>query len=233
MKEIQKELLLMQDLKYRDFQSKLIPGMEKDKVIGVRTPMLRSYAKKLYKEQPDLAVRFMKELPHEYYEENNLHSALIGLMAGDAEEALAMIDRFLPYVDNWATCDMLPPAVFSKNLPAVRGQIVEWLDSPQTYRVRFAVVTLLSYFLDEAFEEEDLMRLARIRREEYYINMAIAWYYSFALIKQYEATLPLFEKQTLGVWVHNKSIQKACESYRIEEEKKKYLRSLKRKGDRR
>ena len=231
MTEIQNDLLALQDLKYREFHSKLMPGVEKEKIIGVRTPDLRRYGKLLYRERPRLAAEFIRVLPHRYYEENNLHGILIGLMADDPREALDMIDELLPYVDNWATCDMLPPKIFSKDPETVRNRIEPWLDSPEVYRVRFAVVTLLGYFLEEEFKKEDLFRLASIHREEYYIRMAIAWYYSFALIKQYEATIPLFREPVLDRWIHNKSIQKACESYRIDKEKKAYLKSLKRKGE--
>lgn len=221
-------LFALQDLKYRDFHSKLMPNIDKERVIGVRTPALRKLAKTFYKEDPEGAMAFMEKLPHTYYEENNLHGALISLAAkGDPEAALAMVDRFLPYVDNWATCDMLPPKCFKKNLDLVRQRIMPWLDSKEVYRVRFAVVCLLSFFLeDETFEPSDLVRLGNLHRDEYYINMAIAWYYSFALIKQYDATIGLFEKMTLDPWIHNKSIQKACESYRVDGERKNYLRSL-------
>ena len=137
-------------------------------------------------------------------------------------------------MDNWATCDLMPPKIFKKDLPLVRSRIVPWLTLPsegvQVYRVRFAIVTLLTFFLEEdSFAAEDLSRLATIHTDEYYINMAIAWYYSFALIKQYEQTIGLFEADKLDLWVHNKSIQKAVESYRIDEEKKTYLRTLRRK----
>ncbi|MCI8609090.1 MAG: DNA alkylation repair protein [Firmicutes bacterium] len=228
---VEERLFEMQDTAYRDFHSKLTPNVEKSLVIGVRTPALRDFAKKFYRENPEGARDFMKKLPHHYYEENNLHGCLIGLFAKKPEEALDMVDRFLPYVDNWATCDMMPPKCFKKDLPLVRQRLIPWLDSREEYRVRFAVVCLLSFFLEEGFMEEDLLRLAAIHREEYYINMAIAWYYSFALIKQYEKTIGLFESDRLDLWIHNKSIQKACESYRVPAEQKAYLRSLRRKGE--
>lgn len=224
---IRQQLWQMQDPAYRDFHTKLIPNVDQERVIGVRTPALRAYAKKLRREEPQIAADFLEKLPHTYYEENNLHGLLIGETAKTPQEALARVDAFLPYVDNWATCDMLPPKIFKKDLPLVRSRIIPWLKGKETYRVRFAVVTLLSFFLDEAFEKEDLALLAAIDSEEYYINMAIAWYYSFALIKQYDAAIGLFEAKTLKAWVHNKSIQKAIESYRIAPQTKAYLRTLK------
>ncbi len=226
-KQIQKDLKAMQDLAYRDFHAKLIPNIDKDTVIGVRTPMLRGYAKRLCKEEPETARAFMQIMPHDFYEENNLHGLLISNLAKSAEEALDAVDAFLPCVDNWATCDLLPPKIFKKNLQEVRRRIMLWLASEETYRVRFALVSLLTFFLEEEFEQNDLTVIAGIDSEEYYINMAIAWYYSFALIKQYDNTIGLFEAQSLKPWIQNKSIQKAIESYRISPEKKAYLRTLK------
>ena len=228
--KIRQQLREMQDLAYRDFHAKLIPNIDKETVIGVRTPALRAYAKKLCKEEPQTAACFLQKLPHAYYEENNLHGLLIGQSAKTPQEALDQIDAFLPYVDNWATCDMLPPKIFRKDLPLMRSRILPWLASEETYRVRFAIVAMLTFFLDEEFEESDLTRLAEIHSEEYYINMAIAWYYSFALIKQYDRTIGLFEAKKLAPWIQNKSIQKAIESYRIAPETKAYLRTLKSKG---
>lgn len=228
--KIRQQLREMQDLAYRNFHAKLIPNIDKETVIGVRTPALRAYAKKLCKEEPQTAACFLQKLPHAYYEENNLHGLLIGQSAKTPQEALDQIDAFLPYVDNWATCDMLPPKIFRKDLPLVRSRILPWLASEETYRVRFAIVAMLTFFLDEEFEESDLTRLAEIHSEEYYINMAIAWYYSFALIKQYDRTIGLFEAKKLAPWIQNKSIQKAIESYRIAPETKAYLRTLKSKG---
>ena len=226
-KRIQSDLKAMQDPAYRDFHSKLVPNIDKETVIGVRTPMLRAYAKQLCKEEPETAKAFMQILPHDFYEENNLHGLLISNLAKSAEEALDAVDVFLPYVDNWATCDLLPPKIFKRNLQEVRRRIMPWLASDDTYRVRFALVSLLTFFLEEEFEQNDLTVIAGIDSGEYYINMAIAWYYSFALIKQYDNTIGLFEAQSLKPWIQNKSIQKAIESYRISPEKKAYLRTLK------
>jgi len=227
MKYITDRLMELQDIGYRDFHCRLMPGIDKELVIGVRSPQIKKLAKEIVRKDRKRALEFMKELPHKYYEENNLHGAFIGLLACDVSEALNMIDEFIPFVDNWATCDSLPPKIFKKDLAMVRERIIPWLESEETYRVRFAVVTMLSYLLEEGFYEEDLDRLAKIKSEEYYINMAIAWYYSFALIKQYERAIRLFESKNLDKWIHNKSIQKAVESYRISQEKKAYLRTLK------
>lgn len=227
--QITDKLFKLQDLGYRDFHSRLMPNVEKNLIIGVRMPALRKLAKELVKNSPGEVDEFMKSLPHKYYEENNLHGAFIGLLAKTTEEALNMIDEFLPFVDNWATCDGLPPKIFAKDLSQVRKRIMPWLESDETYRVRFAVVTMLSYFLEEEFESNDLEVLAKLKCEEYYINMAIAWYYSFALIKQYEETVKLFESGALDRWIHNKSIQKAIESYRVTPEHKDYLRKLRMK----
>ena len=211
--ELRAALFAMQDENYRDFHAKLIPNVDKETIIGVRV---------------ETAHAFLEVIPHKYYEENCLHGLLIGVLSETADEALRLIDRFLPYIDNWATCDMLPPKIFASDLALVRETVLPWLASEETYRVRFAIVTLLTFFLEEeTFAQTDLARLAAIHSEEYYVNMAIAWYYSFALIKQYERTIGLFEARTLTPWVQNKSIQKAIESYRIAPETKAYLRTLK------
>ena len=226
MEKITKELWELRDESYFNFHKKLIPNIAEENIIGVRTPALRSYAKKVAK-YPEV-YEFLQELPHTYYEENNLHGALLGLLYKDVDTYLTELEKFLPYVDNWATCDMMGPKVFKKNLPLVYDYVKKWIASDDTYTVRFGIVTLLFYFLDEAFEPEMLDLVAGIRSEEYYIKMAIAWYFSMALVKQYEVTIPYLKKQILPVWEHNKTIQKAVESYRIENATKQYLRTLKR-----
>lgn len=226
--ELRAALFAMQDENYRDFHAKLIPNVDKETIIGVRVPRMRAYARTVWKQAPETAHAFLEVIPHKYYEENCLHGLLIGVLSETTGEALRLIDRFLPYIDNWATCDMLPPKIFASDLARVRETVLPWLASEETYRVRFAIVTLLTFFLEEeTFAQTDLARLAAIHSEEYYVNMAIAWYYSFALIKQYERTIGLFEARTLTPWVQNKSIQKAIESYRIAPETKAYLRTLK------
>lgn len=224
MQEITDRLFEMQDLKYKEFHQRLIPNIDPDTVIGVRMPALRIYAKELVK--AGKAHEFFRDAPHYYYDEKTLHGIMIGLAAKTPSEALKLIDEFLPYVDNWATCDSMPPKILKKDLKLLRRTIMPWLDSNQTYRVRFAVVAMLQFLLEDEFEATDLERLADIKSEEYYINMAIAWYYSFALIKQYDETIGVFEGKTLDKWIHNKSIQKAVESYRITKDKKDYLRTL-------
>ena len=229
--KILEDLFSMADTGYRDFHSKLMPNIDRSLIIGVRMPELREYGKKLYKADPKAAANFLKKLPHKFYEENNLHGILIGHISKTTCEALEMIDLFLPYVNNWATCDTMNPKILKKDPEAVRKYIEPWLDSKwekkgEPYRTRWAIVVLLSNFLDEEFCEEDLWKLAKIRCEEYYINMAIAWYFSIALIKQYDTTIRVFEAKALDVWVHNKAIQKAIDSCRIALDKKDYLRSL-------
>lgn len=226
MEKIVNELFEMQDLKYRDFNSKLIPEIDKEKIIGVRTPNLRAYAKKVAKEP--YAKDFLEELPHKYYEENNLHGELLALIyKKDIEECFCNLEKFFPYVDNWATCDLMSFKIFKKNLPLVYKKIKKWVKSDKTYTVRFGIVTLMNYFLEEEFKEEMLKLILNIKSEDYYINMARAWYFSMALVKQYDISLKYFEKPSMDVWTHNKSIQKAVESRRISDENKKYLKTLK------
>ncbi len=225
MKIIEEKLFALQDVQYRDFHSRLMPDHDKELVIGVRTPVLRKLAKELAKDP--LCEEFLKELPHKYYEENNLHAYLIETVAKNFDDALRLTEEFLPYINNWATCDTFSPKAFKKDLDALYEKTLEWMNSSHVYTVRYGIVTQLQYFLDDAFRVEMLDRMAEIHTEEYYINMAIAWYYSFALIKQYQSTIPFFEEKRLDKWVHNKSLQKAIESYRIDKETKDYLRSLK------
>jgi len=225
MENIIKELFALRDENYFKFHKKLIPNIPEERIIGVRTPELRAYAKKVAKRKE--AYDFLQELPHAYYEENNLHGALLGLLYKDVETYLQEVEKFLPYIDNWATCDMMGPKVFKKNLPLVYEYVKKWIASGDTYTVRFGVVTLLGYFLDEAFEPEMLALVAGIDSEEYYIKMAVAWYFSMALVKQYDAAIPYLKNLVMEPWVHNKAIQKAIESRQIDMETKNYLRSLK------
>lgn len=226
---IARELAALADPAYQRFQSKLIPTIDPARVLGVRAPALRRYAREMARKREDEARAFMAQLPHALYEESNLHGELIGLLAKTPDEAFAMLDAFLPHVDNWATCDLIRVPAFKKDLPAVLERIRRWIAAKPEYMVRFGVVQLMTLFLDDAFEPEHLRLVARIDRPEYYINMARAWYYSFALIKQQKATLPLFEARpiALDAWTHNKSLQKARESRRIDKQTKDYLQSLK------
>lgn len=221
---IQKRLFALQDLKYRDFQAKLTPGVEKEKMIGVRTPELRKLAKEL--KGTNEAAAFLKVLPHEYYDENNLHGFLLSEL-NDFDETVAAADAFLPYVDNWATCDLLSPKAFKKHLPELWDKIPDWLASGETFTVRFGIEMLMSFYLDAAFRPEVNERVAAVKSGEYYVNMMIAWHFATALAKQWDETIPYLTEKRLDKWTHNKTIQKAVESYRITDEQKAYLRTLK------
>lgn len=223
MTELQKKLFELQDKDYKEFQSKLIPTVEASKVIGVRTPELRKFAKEFNKSGE--RDSFMEKLPHYYYEENNLHGFLIESIK-DFDEAVDALDKFLPYVDNWATCDMMSPKILAKRPDELILKVREWIASEKTYTVRYAVGTLMRYFLDERFDIEYLELAASVKSEEYYVNMMVAWYFATALAKQYEAVIPFIENNKLDKWIHNKTIQKAVESNRITAEQKNYLRTL-------
>ena len=224
--EIRKSLFAKQDLAYRDFQGALIPTVKAEKMIGVRTPELKALAK-VYQNNPEIAG-FLTDLPHEYFDENQLHAFLISLEK-DFAKCVDEVDRFLPFVDNWATCDQLSPAVFAKHKQELLPYVDRWIASGKTYTVRFGIGMLISHFLDGDFAPCYLDRVASIRSDEYYINMMIAWYVATALAKQYEATLPILKENRLDLWTHNKAIGKAIESRRISEEQKRFLRTLKRR----
>lgn len=221
---VQTRLFELQDLKYRDFHAKLMPTVNKEKIIGVRTPALRVFAKKYGK--TDEAKEYLQMLPHQYYEENNLHGLLIEQIK-DYDTCLEELERFLPYIDNWATCDMLAVKVVKKYLDTFIDEVYRWMESDHAYTIRFGISMLMRYYLEDAFQMEYPEKVAQIRSEEYYVNMMRAWYFATALAKQYDKILPFIEKQKLDVWTHNKTIQKAIESYRITPEQKEYLRGLK------
>lgn len=218
-------LFELQDLKYRDFHSKLMPTVEKSRIIGVRTPDLRKLAKEL--KNTEHAKTFLEILPHEYYEENNLHAFLIEEIK-DFNKCIEELNRFLPFVDNWATCDMMRPKIFKKNLDKLLLQIKIWLNSSETYTVRFGIECLMIFYLDEHFSPEYPELISKIRSDEYYIRMMVAWYFATALAKRYDDIIPYLEQNRLDSETHNKAIQKAIESYRIMPEQKAYLRTLKR-----
>ena len=222
--EIRKKLFELQDKKYRDFQCRLIPTLESTTIIGVRTPELRRYAKELVK-QKDIQ-NFLYFLPHQYFEENQLHAFIISEIK-DNKQCLEELNRFLPFVDNWATCDQLSPKVFKKNRSELIDQIKQWVCSDKTYIVRFGIGMLLEHFLDDDFDPIYLEMVSKISSAEYYIRMMIAWYFATALAKQYTKALPYIEEQRLDIWTHNKTIQKAVESRRITLEQKEYLKCLK------
>ena len=221
--KLQEELFGLQDLKYRDFHSKLMPNVEKEQVIGIRTPVLRKFAKQFAKTED--AVAFLQELPHVYYEENNLHMMLITGIK-DYQECLEEVIRFLPYIDNWATCDYPAPKCFAQHKEELLPYIRQWIASKETYTIRYGIGMLMRLYLEEDFSEEYLELVARVQSEEYYVNMMIAWYFATALAKQWDAVIPYIEKHRLSDWVHRKTIQKAIESYRITDEQKRYLRTL-------
>ena len=224
MKEIVDLLFSKQDIKFRDFQAPLFPTVDKERIIGVRTPDIKQLAKELF--GSDTANEFIKELPHRYFDENQLHVFLISRIK-DYQECLKEVNKFLPYIDNWATCDTLDPKVFAKHKEELLIEIKCWLKSKHTYIVRFAIGMLLGYYLDESFKKEYLAWVSSIKSEEYYINMMIAWYFATALAKQYASAIKYIEEKKLSPWVHNKTIQKAIESYRISDEQKTYLKALK------
>lgn len=222
--EIKDALFALQDTAYRDFQAKLIPGLKNGSMIGVRTPKLRKLAKQLAKR--DEIGAFLEALPHTYFDENQLHAFIISERK-DFERCVEEVDRFLPFVDNWATCDQMSPKVFKKHRQELLPHIREWIDSDKTYTVRFGIGMLMEHFLDEEFDPAYPGMVSKVRSEEYYVNMMVAWYFATALAKQYDAALPYIEEKRLAPWTHNKAIQKAVESYRITPEQKGYLKGLK------
>ena len=220
---IREQLLCNQDFFYKEFQCKLMPTVNRDTVLGVRTPILRKLAKEFGNREESTA--FLKELPHAYYEENNVHACLIEALQ-DYDACVEALDAFLPCVDNWATCDMMTPRVLGKHKTKLLSEIARWMASEHTYAIRFGIKMLMTFYLDEDFLPAYLERVAAVRSDEYYVNMMIAWYFATALAKQWEATVPYIEQRRLPLWVHQKTIQKAVESYRISEEQKAYLRTL-------
>lgn len=222
--DIREDLFANQDVKYRDFQSKLTPTIEVNTAIGVRTPVLRKLAKDYSKRQD--VDEFLADLPHKYFDENQLHAFILSEIK-DFDECMGKLERFLPFVDNWATCDQMSPKCFKKNHEKLLPYLNKWIKSDDIYTVRFAIVTFMSHFLDDDFDEGYLKLVSDIKSDEYYINMAIAWYFATALAKQYDKTIPYIENKTLDVWTHNKAIQKSIESYRVTAEHKEYLKSLK------
>ena len=222
--DLHRKLYDLQDLKYRDMQIKIIPTVEPESVIGVRTPELKSIAKDILKDGNYKG--FLEELPHRYFEENQLHAFIISGIK-DLNECMENLETFLPYIDNWATCDQMSPKIFKKHKYVLFSHIKEWVNSEKTYAVRFGVGMLMEHFLDDDFDPLYPELVAKLRSEEYYVNMMIAWYFATALAKQYESILPFIEEKRLDDWTHNKAIQKSLESRRITEEQKLYLKSLK------
>ena len=226
MKEIIKDLNKLKDEKYKDFTAKLIPNINKELIIGVRTPELKAYAKSIF--NTSKADKFIKELPHTYLEEYSLHVSLINRIK-DYKETITEIDKLLPYVDNWAVCDSIKPISFNKHHKELIKDIKRWLKSKEVYTRRFAIGMLMAHYLNEDFDEEYLKIVSKVKNDDYYIMMMCAWYYATALAKQYDATLPYLLENILDKEVHNKTIQKAIESYRISSSQKDALKALKRK----
>lgn len=223
--EIRNELFKMQDTAYRDFNSKLIPTVDKSLFIGVRTPELRKYAKQLAKRED--IEEFLHSLPHKYFDENQLHAFIVSEIK-DFKSCVDKVNEFLPYIDNWATCDQLSPKVFKKHHKELIAYIKEWLESDKVYTLRFGIGMLMEHFLDEDFDIIYPETVSNIRSDEYYVNMMIAWFFATTLAKQWDDSIVYLENNKLDKWSHNKTIQKACESYRIKDEQKIYLRKLKR-----
>ena len=222
--EIKKHLFELKESDYKEFMAKLIPGVNPGSVLGIRTPALRNYAKELAKR--DDIDDYLHSLPHELFDENQLHAFILSELK-DYDRCIKEVNSFLPYIDNWATCDQLSPKVFKKHKEELLLSVKTWIKSKDTYTVRFAIGMLMQYFLDEEFDKSYPEIVAKIKSDEYYINMMRAWYFATALAKQYDAIIPYIEKNVLDKWTHNKTVQKAIESYRIADEQKEYLKSLK------
>ena len=223
MTELQRSLFELQDLKYRDFQSKLLPKTEKEKIIGVRTPILRKFAKEFA--QTKEAQNFLQELPHQYYEENNLHLMLVTQIC-DYKKCLKEVTQFLPYIDNWATCDLPLPKCFEKHKAELIVDVKNWIASNDTYTIRYGIGVLLRLYLDEDFKDEYPKLVSAVISDEYYVNMMIAWYFATALAQHWEAVIGYLIDRKLPEWVPRKTIQKAMESNRITEGQKAELRGL-------
>ena len=223
--DIQKTLFSMQDKKYAAFQAKLTPNLTLEDFIGVRTPDLKKFAKQLYKEGD--YQEFLNDLPHKYFDENQLHAFIIAEIK-DYDTCIKEVNNFLPYVNNWATCDQLSPKSFKKNKDNLLKEIKVWIKSKETYTVRFAIGNLMRHYLEEDYDVKYPEMVSKVKSDEYYINMMIAWYFATALAKQYDSVLPYVTDNKLDVWTHNKTIQKAVESDRITPQQKDYLKSFKR-----
>lgn len=223
-REIQKRLFELQDSEYKAFHSRLMPTINPDTIIGVRIPALRKLAKEFSK-HPKIND-FLNILPHKYYEENNLHGFVIEEIK-EYDTVIKELDKFLPFVDNWATCDLMSPRIFKKHTEELLEKVKVWINSEDTYTIRFGIRMLMSFYLEENFKKEYLTLVSEIHSKEYYVNMMIAWFFATALAKQYYDTLPFIENQMLSKWTHNKAIQKAVESNRIENNIKEYLKTLK------
>ena len=225
MYDLEKRMFELCDKEYAAFQCKLIPTISAGTVLGIRVPVLRNLAKEFRKESECEA--FLESLPHRYYDENMFHSILL-CDVKDYERAIEYVDSFLPYIDNWAVCDTLSPKVFKKHRSKLIEKIMEWTKSDKVYTCRFGIKMLMAHFLDEDFKPEYLKIPEAVKSDEYYVKMMVAWYFATALAKQWDATIPYIEENKLDIWTHNKTIQKARESYRITADQKEYLKTLRR-----
>lgn len=220
---IEKELIQLKDEEYVSFQKKIIKTQYP--ILGVRLPALRKFSKTVDSKDQEL---FLNELPHTYYDEYMLHSILLNQIK-DMDQCISYLDSFLPYIDNWAVCDTIKPLVFSKHKEELMIKIKEWIQSDHEFTVRFGILMLMKFFLDSSFDQEQFEMVISIKKEDYYIKMMIAWYFSESLIKQWNSAIQVLKEERLDVWTHNKTIQKAIESYRISKEQKEELRKLRRK----
>ena len=221
--EILRELFAQRDEKYAALQKKIIPHIDESRLIGVRTPQLRSFTKKLAKQED--TKEFLQNLPHEYFDEDQLHAFIISEIR-DFDLCISYVQAFLPYVNNWATCDQLSPVVFKKNHGRLLPYLDEWISSRETYIIRFGVGMYMAHFLDDDFDPSHAEKICEIHSDEYYVNMMRAWYFATALAKQYDAVIDFITKFRLDPWTHNKTIQKCVESYRIPDDRKEYLKTL-------
>lgn len=226
MTPIQKILFEFQDKKYADFSAKLVPTLPREAFIGVRSPCYKEIVKQVKELPPAELQSFLQTLPHKYHEENSLHIALINKIKA-YDECLAELELFLPYINSWAISDALNPSVLKKNKQVLLPKLEEWIQAPAPFTKRVGLLLLMKYFLDDDFKPSYLELPAKIRSEEYYVNMMIAWFFAEALVKQWDATLPYIQNKKLAPWTHNKAIQKACESFRISQEKKEFLKQIK------
>ena len=220
---IEKSLKQLADLKYKEFHQKLMPTVDTSRVLGVRVPTLRKFAKEINK--TDLKYTFLKALPHRYYEEDNLHAFLIEMIK-DYDTVIAELNRFLPFVDNWATCDMMSPKIFKNHKKELLNDIKLWIKSEKAYTIRYGIKCLMQHYLDDDFDASFLQMVADVKSEEYYVNMMRAWYFATALSKQYDSAVKFLENRALDKWTHNKTISKAVESYCVTPENKEYLKTL-------
>ena len=224
---VRESLFELKEKEYADFQSRLVPNISREHFIGVRIPKIRSLAKKYLKEIDELDMVFLKQLPHLYYDENIFHSIVLSEYS-EYDGCIELVKEFLPFIDNWAVCDALSPKTFAAHKHEWNEDLCQWLNSEDVYTCRFGVRMLMNHYLGEDFDVSYLEAVAKIKSEDYYVKMAIAWFLSMALVKRWNETSRYLRKNTLGKWTHNKTIQKARESYQLKKEQKEYLLTLKR-----